>query len=80
MDGFHSAVFEIKARLGFPLRHQWVLTKVPGYIARWELLGSAYIVHQNGKIHFRIFHQLLCLDPSMTMGSISKPYGVQAHI
>ena len=40
-----------------------VFDKVPGYIAIGIARLRIHLKHELGKIHFRIFHQLLCLDP-----------------
>jgi len=40
-----------------------VFDKVPGYIAVGIARLRVHLKHQLGKIHFRVFHQLLCLDP-----------------
>ena len=40
-----------------------VFDKVPGYIAVGIARLRIHLKHELGKIHFRIFHQLLCLDP-----------------
>lgn len=37
--------------------------EVPGYVAVGIARLRIHLIHQLGKIHFRIFHQLLCLDP-----------------
>ena len=40
-----------------------VLDKVPGYVAVGIARLRVHLEHQLGKIHFRGFHQLFCLDP-----------------
>ena len=40
-----------------------VFDKVPGYIAVGIARLRIHLKHELGKIHFCIFHQLLCLDP-----------------
>ena len=40
-----------------------VFDKVPGYIAVGIARLRIHLKHELGKIHFRIFHQLFCLDP-----------------
>ena len=55
--------------------------KVPGYIAVGIARLRIHLKHELGKIHFRIFHQLLCLDPVHDDGlSIKTVWRPAPHI
>ena len=58
-----------------------VFDKVPGYIAVGIARLRIHLKHELGKIHFRIFHQLLCLDPVHDDGlSIKTVWRPAPHI
>ena len=66
---------------GFSIDINGVFDKVPGYIAVGAARLRIHLVHQLGKIHFRIFHQLLCLDPVHDDGlSIKTVWRPAPHI